>query len=82
MDEIIGEFNLDGSTLDASLPLNWNIAPTNEIYIISDAQGNSNSLERILDSASWGIIAPWQKNFAEARASQSHAINARSESIH
>jgi putative SOS response-associated peptidase YedK len=82
MDEIIGEFDLDGSTLDASLPLNWNIAPTNEIYIIRDTPGNSNSLERILDSASWGIIAPWQKNFAEARASQSHAINARSESIH
>ena len=39
-------------------------------------------LERILDSASWGIIAPWQKSFADARASQSHAINARSESIH
>ena len=82
MDEIIGEFDLDGSTLDASLPLNWNIAPTNEIYIIRDTPGNTNSLERILDSASWGIIAPWQKNFAEARASQSHAINARSESIH
>ena len=82
MDEIIGDFDLDGSTLDASLPLNWNIAPTNEIYIIRDTPSNSNSLERILDSASWGIIAPWQKNFAAARASQSHAINARSESIH
>ena len=77
MDEIIGEFDLDGSTLDASLPLNWNIAPTNEIYIIRDLPE-----KRVLDSASWGIIAPWQKNFAEARASQSHAINARSESIH
>ena len=77
MDEIIGRFDLDGSTLDASLPLNWNIAPTNEIYIIRE-----NADKRILDSASWGIIAPWQKNFAEARASQSHAINARSESIH
>jgi putative SOS response-associated peptidase YedK len=28
------------------------------------------------------MIAPWQKKMAEARASQSHAINARSESIH
>ena len=37
---------------------------------------------RILDSASWGLIAPWQKNSTEARNSQSHAINARSESIH
>ena len=36
----------------------------------------------ILDSASWGVIAPWQKSLSDARASQSHAINARSESIH
>jgi putative SOS response-associated peptidase YedK len=82
MDEIIERFDLNGSTLDASLPLNWNIAPTNEIYIIRDLQRSANSLVRTLDSASWGIIAPWQKSFAEARASQSHAINARSESIH
>lgn len=77
MDEIIERFDLDSSLVDNSLPLNWNIAPTNEIYIIRD---NENG--RVLDSASWGIIAPWQKNFTEARNSQSHAINARSESIH
>jgi putative SOS response-associated peptidase YedK len=77
MDEIIERFDLDSSLVDKSLPLNWNIAPTNEIYIIRDFQSG-----RILDSASWGLIAPWQKNFTEARNSQSHAINARSESIH
>ena len=77
MDEIIERFDLDASLVDKSLPLNWNIAPTNEIYIIRDNQQG-----RILDSASWGLIAPWQKNYIEARNSQSHAINARSESIH
>jgi len=77
MDEIIERFDLDSSLVDKSLPLNWNIAPTNEIYIIRD-----NESGRVLDSASWGMIAPWQKNFTEARNSQSHAINARSESIH
>jgi putative SOS response-associated peptidase YedK len=77
MDEIIERFDLDISLVDKSLPLNWNIAPTNEIYIIRDNQSG-----RVLDSASWGLIAPWQKNFTEARNSQSHAINARSESIH
>ena len=77
MDEIIERFDLDSSLVDKSLPLNWNIAPTNEIYIIRD-----NERGRVLDSASWGMIAPWQKNFTEARNSQSHAINARSESIH
>ena len=77
MDEIIERFDLDSSLVDKSLPLNWNIAPTNEIYIIRD-----NESGRVLDSASWGMIAPWQKNFTEARNSQSHAINARSESVH
>jgi len=77
MDEIIERFDLDSSLVDKSLPLNWNIAPTNEIYIIRDNQSG-----RVLDSASWGLIAPWQKNFTEARNSQSHAINARSESIY
>jgi hypothetical protein len=77
MDEIIERFDLAGSLLDQSLPLNWNIAPTNEIYII---RNNENG--RILDSASWGMIAPWQKSFTDARNSQSHAINARRESIH
>ena len=77
MDEIIERLDLDSSLVDKSLPLNWNIAPTNEIYIIRD-----NESGRVLDSASWGLIAPWQKNFTEARNSQSHAINARSESIH
>ena len=77
IDDLITAFELNGSRLDKSLPLNWNIAPTNEIYIIRETpQG------RILDSASWGLIAPWHKSFIDARNSQSHAINARSESIH
>lgn len=76
IEEIVEQFALDGSVIDHSLPINWNIAPTNEIYIIRAGAG------RVLDSASWGVIAPWQKNTVEARASQSHAINARSESIH
>jgi putative SOS response-associated peptidase YedK len=76
-EELVQSFDLAGTTLDQSLPLNWNIAPTNQIYIIRDE-----SHSKILDSASWGLIAPWQKTVADARASQSHAINARRESIH
>ena len=79
-EEIVAFFNLVENDSNPTLPLNWNIAPTNEIYIIKDRDRESH--QRVLDSASWGLIAPWQKNFAEARAGQSHAINARSESIH
>lgn len=76
-EEIVSFFNLTSNDAAPTLPLNWNIAPTNEIYIIRENQSG-----RVLDSASWGLIAPWHKNFTEARNSQSHAINARSESIH
>jgi putative SOS response-associated peptidase YedK len=73
-EEIVAFFNLTENDSNPNLPLNWNIAPTNEIYIVKS--------EKRLETASWGLIAPWQKNSAEARAGQSHAINARSESIH
>jgi putative SOS response-associated peptidase YedK len=79
-EEIVAFFNLVDNDSNPTLPLNWNIAPTNEIYIVRDQDRDSDV--RILDSASWGLIAPWQKNFIDARAGQSHAINARSESIH
>lgn len=73
-DDIFSAFDLQLNEIDHSLPLNWNIAPTNEIYIIRG--------QRSLATASWGLIAPWMSDMASARASQSHAINARSESIH
>ena len=73
-DDIFSAFDLQSNETDHSLPLNWNIAPTNEIYIIRG--------QRSLATASWGLIAPWMSDIAAARASQSHAINARSESIH
>jgi putative SOS response-associated peptidase YedK len=61
-----------------SLPLDWNVAPTKEIYIITkDAPDNS----RILENALWGMIAPWSKDLPSAIKSQSAAINARWESV-
>lgn len=77
-EEIVSFFNLTSNDAAPNLPLNWNIAPTNEIYIVKDFA----DAPRQLTTASWGMIAPWQKSLSEARASQSHAINARSESIH
>jgi putative SOS response-associated peptidase YedK len=79
-EEIVAFFNLTENDSNPTLPLNWNIAPTNEIYIVRDQDRESH--QRALDTASWGLIAPWAKNLADARAGQSHAINARSESIH
>lgn len=79
-EEIVAFFNLREDDAAPTLPLNWNIAPTNEIYIVRNR--SRESYQPDLESASWGLIAPWQKSLIEARAGQSHAINARSESIH
>lgn len=79
-EEIVTFFNLVENDSNPTLPLNWNVAPTNDIYIVKNRDRESQ--DRVLEIASWGLIAPWQKKFSEARAGQSHAINARSESIH
>jgi putative SOS response-associated peptidase YedK len=80
-EEIVDFFDLTTSTANHNIPLNWNIAPTNPIYIIREENFRDEKNSDVLDVASWGMIAPWQKNMLDARASQSHAINARSESI-
>lgn len=57
---------------DRTLPVDWNIKPTQDIYIIKN---------EAIKIASWGLIAPWSKNLSDAIRSQSQAINARSESV-
>ena len=74
MRELMEQFEVSGTAPEKSLPLNWNIAPTNSIYII---RGTSPDLATV----SWGLIAPWLKTSVDAKNSQSRAINARSESI-
>ena len=76
--DLVEEFGITGDPALSPLPANWNIAPTNPIYIV---RNNSNN-QRELSIASWGIIAPWVKDEVEAKTSQSRAINARSESVH
>ena len=84
MRELMEQFEVTGSSPQASLPLNWNIAPTNPIYIVraNDRTGKDEDATRALTTVSWGLIGPWLTDFQVARASQSRAINARSESIH
>ena len=80
MRELMEQFEVTGSSPQQSLPANWNIAPTNPIYIVR--ADSSDFTKKSLATVSWGLIAPWLSNFEEAKASQSRAINARSESIH
>ena len=84
MRELMEQFEVTGTSPASSLPLNWNIAPTNPIYIVRahDRTGKDTNSQKALATVSWGLIGPWLTDMQEARASQSRAINARSESIH
>jgi len=77
--ELIEEFEITTSRIPASLPADWNIAPTREIYVL---RNNATENRPELTTLSWGMIAPWSKDRSEAIRSQSQAINARSESVH
>ena len=70
--DIAQEFSTN-SAPELSLPADWNVKPTNDVYIIKN---------QAIEIASWGMIAHWSKSDDEAVKSQSSAINARSESVH
>lgn len=75
--ELIEEFEIHTGKTLPTLPADWNIAPTKEIYIVRNDSQN----QRELTTVSWGLIAPWSKSPADALKSQSIAINARTESV-
>lgn len=77
-DALVEEYGITGAHPTSPLPASWNIAPTKEIYIVREDQ---HSRARELATASWGLIGSWHKNVGQARTSQSHAINARRESV-
>jgi putative SOS response-associated peptidase YedK len=72
LNDMVAEFGLKGLP-NRELPFDWNIKPTQDVYIVKNDS---------LEIASWGLIAPWSKTKAEAQKSQSAAINARSETVH
>jgi putative SOS response-associated peptidase YedK len=72
LNDMVAEFGLKGLP-NRELPFDWNIKPTQDVYIVKNDT---------LEIASWGLIAPWSKTKAEALKSQSAAINARSETVH
>jgi len=77
--DIAEEFStLESSDSLRNLPVDWNIKPTQDIYIIKAVENQG----RRIDVVSWGLIAPWSKNGVEAQRSRSQAINARFESVH
>lgn len=69
LDQLEEEFALVGVPA-RELPANWNVAPTQEIYVMTEGPK--------LEIMRWGLIPSWAKSdFVSA-----HTINARSESVH
>jgi len=77
-DELMDAFEISTGYAGAILPADWNITPTRAIYIVRD----NREAQRELTTVSWGLIAPWSENPADALRSQSQAINARTETVH
>ena len=72
LQDVVREFGVD-SKQARELQSNYNIKPTEDLYVITKDQ---------INVASWGMIAPWSRSNSEALKSQSKAINARSETVH
>jgi putative SOS response-associated peptidase YedK len=70
--DVAREFGVD-SKQARELQANWNIKPTEDLYVITQKE---------ISVASWGMIAPWSKSTHDALKSQSKAINARAETVH
>jgi len=69
LDQLEEEFSLVGVP-SRELPPNWNTAPTQEVYVMTEGPQ--------LNIMRWGLIPSWAKaDFVSA-----HTINARSESVH
>jgi len=69
LDQLEEEFSLVGVP-SRELPPNWNTAPTQEIYVMTDGP--------TLEIMRWGLIPSW----AEPDFVSANTINARSESVH
>ena len=62
----------DAQPPDHELPLNYNVAPTTEVYVVGE--GSSGRRLRVMH---WGLVPPWAKDQSGA----SRLINARSETV-
>ena len=59
MRDLMEQFEITGNSPAHAIPVNWNIAPTNPIYIVRESIEEQDALKRDLAVVSWGLIAPW-----------------------
>ncbi len=56
---------------------NWNLAPTDDMYVVRDRKPEDAGLERSVDIARWGLVPSWAKDINIG----ARMINARVETI-
>ncbi|HZP15356.1 MAG TPA: SOS response-associated peptidase [Nocardioides sp.] len=73
-EDLIDEFDIIESRVEFPIASSWNVAPTDETYVVMERGENA---ARTLAVARWGLVPSWAKD----RSIASRLINARSETL-
>ncbi|RKN08921.1 SOS response-associated peptidase [Streptomyces radicis] len=81
-EDLVGLFDVERWDPEATLPADWNVAPTKEVYAVLDRprreQGAGPEPVRQLRVLRWGLVPSW----AKSPGSAAKMINARAETVH
>ena len=75
--ELVDEFDVASSRVPTELAASWNVAPTDEVYVVVERGHDDAPPERQLRSARWGLVPSWSKDASGA----ARMINARMETL-
>lgn len=78
--ELEVEFDIDQLRIAVELPPSYNVAPTDEVYIVAERPPHdvpATHRERQLRTARWGLVPSWARD----RSTGSRLINARLETV-
>ena len=74
-EELAGEYQVDEVVVDEPLPPRWNVAPTQEVYVVAAKRVPAPG--RQLGTMRWGLVPSW----AQSPAVGARMINARAETV-
>lgn len=73
---LVEEFDVD-TPPSADLPPRYNVAPTQDVYVVRQKADDDAHLHRVLDIARWGLVPSWAKDPSIGN----RMINARAETV-
>jgi putative SOS response-associated peptidase YedK len=75
--DLVDELDVDEAWIDSALDPSWNVAPTDEVYVVVERGREDAPPERQLRTARWGLVPSWAKDPSVG----SRMINARMETL-